>query len=203
MNGPWRSCCAGCVRTSPGWWSTRAHRSGGASDAYLRDHCPGYVATYCRPGQPLGVDVDGYRNEDLEQLSFADGSIDLHITQDVMEHVFDLDAASREIERTLVPGGLHIFTTPMVNGANPTFQRARRDPTGEIVHLAPPTYHGNPIDEAGSLVTFDFGFDLPIRIDGATGLTTTVYAIDNVEMGIRGEYLEVCVSAKDGTAAAG
>ena len=23
---------------------------------YLRDHCPGYVATYCRPGQPLGVD---------------------------------------------------------------------------------------------------------------------------------------------------
>jgi 2-polyprenyl-3-methyl-5-hydroxy-6-metoxy-1,4-benzoquinol methylase len=35
------------------------------------------------------------------------------ITQDVMEHVFDPHHAFKEIARTLKPGGLHIFTTPI------------------------------------------------------------------------------------------
>ncbi len=173
--------------SSPEWRGT---------SVYLRDHCHHYIPSYCRPDQPLGAEIGGYRNEDLEALTFDDCSIDLHISQDVLEHVFDLEAAQREIERTLKPGGFHIFTTPLVNRSSPTFRRARRGADGDVLHLAEPVYHGNPIDEAGSLVTFDFGFDLPRLIDRSTGLATTVYVIDNIEFGIRAEYIEVCVSAK-------
>ena len=150
---------------------------------HLRDSCPHYIPSYCWPGEPLGAQVEGYRNEDLERLTFADASIDVHVTQDVLEHVFDLDRANQEIERTLRPGGVHVFTTPLVNGAQPTFRRARRNDRGEVEHLAPPAVHGNPIDESGSLVTFDFGFDLPRLIGQATQLTTTVYRIDNADLG--------------------
>jgi hypothetical protein len=91
----------------------------------------------------------------------------------------------------------------MVNKSRPTSRRALLDAEGEIVHLAEPAFHGNPIDADGSLVTYDFGFDLPRLIDRATGLTTTVYEIDDVNLGIRAEYIEVGVSAKaDATGAA-
>jgi hypothetical protein len=31
---------------------------------------------------------------------------------------------------------------------------------GEIVHLSPPVYHGNPINPNGSLVFYDHGLDI-------------------------------------------
>jgi hypothetical protein len=38
---------------------------------------------------------------------------------------------------------------------------AERLSDGSIRHLTEPSYHGNPIDERGSLVTFLWGYDLP------------------------------------------
>ena len=49
--------------------------------------------------------VQGVRCENLEELTFPDESIDLHISQDVMEHVFQPKRAFAEIARTLRPGG--------------------------------------------------------------------------------------------------
>src|SRR3990172_8694418 len=50
--------------------------------------------------QAVGGIIQGYRNENLENLTFESNSIDLHISQDVFEHIVDPEKAFREIERT-------------------------------------------------------------------------------------------------------
>jgi hypothetical protein len=67
---------------------------------------------------------------------------------------------------------------------------------GRVDHLAPPVFHGNPIDESGSLVTFDFGYDLVERVDAAAPFRTTVWIVDDLWQGIRAEYNEVLVSRR-------
>src|SRR5262249_30892300 len=55
---------------------------------------------------PWGAERNGIRNEDLTRLTFADGSFDLVVTNDVLEHVPAYAKAYRELFRVLAPGGL-------------------------------------------------------------------------------------------------
>ena len=186
----------------PHWSSAAIHESSpatrGTSPRLARD-CSGYVASQYDPALPWGQEsADGtYRSEDLERQTFPDATFDLVITQDVFEHIFDIDAAFREIARTLRPGGAHIFTTPLVNGPRPTEAWARRHEDGSIEHLEEPEYHGNPMDQdGGSLVTWHFGYDLADRIRDACGLDTTIVLLDDLGRGLRAEFLEVMVTTK-------
>jgi len=97
------------------------------------------------------------RCESLETLTFPDRSFDLMITQDVMEHIPDPDRAFQEIARVLKPGGAHIFTVPLVRKGEPSRRRAVFHPDGQIEHILPPEYHGNPVDGSGSLLVMDWG----------------------------------------------
>jgi 2-polyprenyl-6-hydroxyphenyl methylase/3-demethylubiquinone-9 3-methyltransferase len=47
----------------------------------------------------------------LERLPFADGSFDVVVAADVLEHVPDLPAAVAELARVLAPGGSFVFDT--------------------------------------------------------------------------------------------
>ena len=183
----------------PGWKDMAIHESSPAqrgASARLRAECRGYVPSHYFEGVKAGAIHQGYRCENLESLTFADQTFDLHVSQDVLEHLFDPEAALREIARTLKPGGAHVFTVPLVRKHEPTRRRALRNRSG-IKHLFPAEYHGNPIDEKGSLVTFDYGFDIAELIQRATGMTTTIVYIDDLSRGIRAEYIEVCVSRKN------
>jgi len=161
-----------------------------------------YISSQLFPNVALGEMVDGVRCENLERLTFADDSIDLHITQDVLEHVLHPSLAFREIARTLKPGGAHIFTVPIPNESKPSKVRARIDERGEILHLAEPVYHGNPVSEKGALVTVDWGFDICQHIFAACGLFTHLICIDDETRGIKGELLHVLVTLKPGAAVA-
>lgn len=86
--------------------------------------------------------MNGVRREDLENQSFEDESFDLHVTQDVFEHLFNPAAAFREIARTLRPGGAHIFTTPIVRNNEPTRFCAQLSAEGAVIHLSEPEYTG-------------------------------------------------------------
>ncbi|MEM7356882.1 MAG: class I SAM-dependent methyltransferase [Acidobacteriota bacterium] len=164
----------------------------------LQSNCPHYVATQFDPALARGVHDEkrGFRNEDLEQQTFADASFDLVVTQDVFEHLFDPSRAFAEVARTLKPGGAHIFTTPLVNKQRPSERCSERLPDDTIRHLKPPEYHGNPIDDSGSLVTFNWGYDIAHRIYQDSRLVTSIVHLDNLELGIRAEYIEVLVSMK-------
>jgi len=84
----------------PNWQKGAIHESSpGARGASVRlaKECPNYIPSQFFCGVQGGTEVDGVRCENLEKLSFPNDSIDLHVTQDVFEHVFDPEAAFREI----------------------------------------------------------------------------------------------------------
>jgi hypothetical protein len=92
----------------PNWKDLAIHESspsGGGASALIRRHCAHYIASQYYPMHPPGSIVGEYRNEDLERQTYADGSFDVVITQDVMEHIYDPSSAFREIARTLRPVG--------------------------------------------------------------------------------------------------
>ena len=57
-------------------------------------------------------------------------------------------------------------------------------------------YQGNPIDQSGSLVTVDWGYDIVDRIKASSGLATEIYLLDADHLGIRAELLEILVTRK-------
>lgn len=183
----------------PDWPGMVIHESSPAprgASARLANECQHYVPSQYFPDAQPGSRVEDVRCENLEAMTFEDESIGLHITQDVMEHVFHPSEVFREIARTLKPGGAHIFTVPLVRKHHPSVLRARIAPAGEIVHLKPPEYHGNPISDEGSLVTVDWGFDISRHIFEATGLFTHMLWMDDLARGIRADLIEVLVTLK-------
>jgi SAM-dependent methyltransferase len=167
--------------------------SGPSFEKFCRE-CREYLPTYFWPAVTPGSLINGYRCENLEALTFPDASFDLVITQDVMEHVLNPDKAFSEIACTLKPGGAHVFTVPWY-APKPTYIRAAAIGEG-IEYYAKKDYHGNPIDEGGALVVTEWGTDLPKFIFKNSGLITTVFNTQDLNMGLVGEFLEVFVSRK-------
>jgi SAM-dependent methyltransferase len=154
-------------------------RESGARDVYLYEQItpfwewaeralPGAVGSeYLGPDVAPGAVVKGVRHEDALALTIADDSLDLIVSNDVFEHVPDIDAALAEAARVLRAGGRMLFSVPFHSDRELTTQRAKLE-AGELIELAPPEHHGNPVDpERGSLVFFDYGWDLLDRCRAA------------------------------------
>ncbi|MFQ5446737.1 MAG: class I SAM-dependent methyltransferase, partial [Saprospiraceae bacterium] len=94
----------------------------GDYDAMIARHC----------GQLTGCDINendiafaralnahisnlGYQIEDALNLSFDEGTFDLLISVDVMEHVGQPERMTEEIARVLKPGGLAFITFPQLH----------------------------------------------------------------------------------------
>jgi hypothetical protein len=97
--------------------------------------------------------------EDLQNLTFLSDCFHVVTTNEVLEHVPSIDAALREIHRVLRPGGWHIGTAPFAMGQQDSILKAKIE-DGQVVHLMEPEYHGNPVDERGSLVFEIPGWDI-------------------------------------------
>jgi SAM-dependent methyltransferase len=169
---------------------------GRGTSAKLSQECPNYSASHYFEHVPFGQKDDriGYRCETLESLTFKDNSFDLFVTQDVMEHIFNPDLAFKEICRVLKPGGAHIFTVPIINKHKKSEVWASQNQHGETVFHGPEEYHGNPIDEKGSLVTMHWGYDIVAYISEATGMSSTILTIDDLSQGIKAELIDVVTS---------
>lgn len=178
-------------RLFPKWPALAIHESspgGRGASVRIASEANGYIPSQYFPDESPGSVIRGFRNENLEALTFDDAILDLHITQDVMEHVFDPYLVFREIA--------HVFTVPIVLEGQSSRRRAERLPDGSINYLLPAQYHGNPVDDQGSLVTIDWGDDICQAIAHASGMTTEVYVIDDLSRGIRAKYIKVFVSRK-------
>ena len=73
------------------------------------------------------------RHEDVTKLSFEDESLDLYISNDVLEHVFDYKAAFKEAYRVLAPGGKFLFHAPFHCHNEKTEIRAKLDGGGDNI----------------------------------------------------------------------
>jgi SAM-dependent methyltransferase len=184
-------------RFYPHWRESTIHESspGGPLSEFLKKSCSNYSCSHCYDNVPRGAYFNGFRSEDLSAMTFADESLDMFVTSDVFEHVLEPVSAFKEIARVLRPGGAHIFTMPWYGQIDQSVQRAAVE-NGKIIHLLEPMYHGNPISEEGSLVTYDWGKDFCDVIFMASRMTTTIYLERNVDLGLDAEFLEVFVSRK-------
>lgn len=185
-------------RFFPRYRIMKIHESspGGPASDKLQKECPDYTPTHLYPDLRPGEYKNGIRCENLEEMTFEDNSFDLMITQDVLEHILNPDRAFREIGRILKPGGAHVFTVPMYRRKK-TLVRAIETDRG-IEYMEEKKYHGNPIDEKGSLVTREWGEDIVGYIKEKSGLNTTVHRIVDRKLGLDGEFLEVFISTKKG-----
>jgi len=129
---------------------------------WAQNHCAEHTLTgseYLGPGHASGTHIEGIRHEDIENMSFASSSLDLIVSNDVFEHVPNYLKALAECSRVLKPGGMLIATIPFHSNSPESVVRAQFK-EGNIEHLLPAQYHGNPVSQEGSLVFTDFGWDL-------------------------------------------
>lgn len=185
----------------PNWRTLRIHESSPADRGIskkIRQESSTYLATQFYPKQERGSIIGAYRNENLENQTFEDGIFDLVLSLDVMEHVFDPAKAYREISRTLSKRGYYIHTFPIRKWqTDPFIMRASLDEENKVKFLVePPEYHGNPIDESGSLVTIDYGYDIARQISEWSGFDVRISRFWDKSHGIFGEYTEVVICRK-------
>lgn len=185
-------------RLFPNWKELSIHESSpgsaGASAVLSRD-CVSYVGTQFFAEVQGGSLVDGTRCENLEATTFPDNSLDLIVTQDVLEHVNYPDRVFRDCFRTLKQGGAHVFTVPTYKHLVNTQRKALYTSEG-IEYLSEPEYHLNPVSAEGSLVTFHYGYDLPEKIREWSGLDVEVFRFCDAYHGLLGEHLETYVAWK-------
>jgi hypothetical protein len=63
-----------------------------------------------------------------------------------------------------------------------------------LEYLEPVEVHGDPVCADGAIVTFDWGQDLPARVEAAAGMSTAVLRLESRAHGVIGEFREVFVS---------
>lgn len=186
-------------RRFPDWRKLAIHESSPGSRGIspkLKRECADYIETQYFRDEPLGKLVNGFRNENLEAQTFADESFDIVVTLDVMEHVNEPGDVLCEIARTLKPGGSYVFTTPTYKERLTSERRARYDSKGTVEQFGEAEYHGNPISDAGSLVTFHYGYDFAELITKWSGMDVEVVRFHDHLHGIIGEFTEVYVVTK-------
>jgi SAM-dependent methyltransferase len=178
------------------WRSLTIHESSPEErgiSSKLKREADDLVRSQFYPDVPLGEMHKGFRNEDLQRLTFADNTFDLVITLDVFEHIPLPQMAMKEIWRTLKVGGAMLCTWPVRKGqVEPMKYRARLRADGTFEHLLPPEIHGNPVDPGGgALVTVDYGYDIHQLIEWTAPFDVRVYRFADRTHGVLGEYLEV------------
>ncbi|WP_454862471.1 class I SAM-dependent methyltransferase [Paraburkholderia fungorum] len=177
-------------------WTGRVIHESSPSNARFQELCDRYSHSQFIPDRELGSAIeDGGTCQNLENLTFADNSFDVFITQDVLEHVFDPRRAVNEVMRVLKPGGWHIFTTPRHPHLSKTVTRARLK-DGRVVHVRKPEYHGNPVGDGKVLVTFEWGRDFEKVLRGWTGFPVITRDEVDQSRGIDGANFEVFAMQK-------
>jgi ubiquinone/menaquinone biosynthesis C-methylase UbiE len=96
------------IGAGTGYFTLNLLRAGVIEEAVATDISPGMLATLRRSARELGERVETAAVEATE-LPFADGEFDLVFGHAVLHHLPDLDAAFREFQRVLRPGGVLAF----------------------------------------------------------------------------------------------
>lgn len=156
-----------------------------------------YTASHYFADLARGASRDGYRNEDLQNLTFADESFDVIVSLDVMEHIPDPVAAVKEIWRVLKFGGAMICTFPIERTLiDATNFRVKVADDGSLEYIKDPVYHGNPVSAEGALVTVDYGYDIHKALAEWAAFDVRIYRFDDKTHGILGAYTEVIFCRK-------
>lgn len=165
-------------------WFARNYRNVVGSE-YLADKIPF--------GQ---MDERGLRNETLTDLTLLDNQVNFILSFDVCEHIPDYKTAFRECLRCLAPGGTLLFTVPFSRDSDKHIVRARMSAAGEIEHILPPEYHGDPLNTSGTLCFYHFGWDLLRELRSMGFESAIAYLYWSHELGYLGHEQIVFLARK-------
>ncbi|MEO7801343.1 MAG: class I SAM-dependent methyltransferase, partial [Ginsengibacter sp.] len=158
-------------------------------------HINNYVCSeYFGPVDIIGKELNGILNIDLREIPFKENNFDFVITTEVFEHVPEPYKGFEEIHRVLKKGGSHIFTVPY-KGHGKDEVKAIIGEDGEIIHLAPPEYHGDPIRGEGILVYTIFAEEMQEKLK-EMGFNVKVNHTRNPIWGILGDNNYVFIATK-------
>ena len=125
----------------------------------LRNHFHNFTGSEYLPAISDRMKMPNTRHEDVQNLSFADASIDAYVSCEVMEHIPSVRDALCEAARVLRNGGILLATFPFRTVEKDTLVKAVME-NGQIRLVMEPEYHGNPVNSKGSLVYSIPGWDI-------------------------------------------
>lgn len=101
--------------------------------------------------------LKGIGSEDMTDLSYKSNSFDLVLHSEVVEHINDTKKALAECKRILIPGGICLFTTPLIINRKTKRKAVIDEKMKTIKYYGTPSYHGS--GEEDNLVFWEFGGD--------------------------------------------
>ena len=159
----------------------------------LRSIFPKFVGSEFTLSEQQKRDLYPVLHQDLTKLDLPDDTFDIVSTNEVLEHVHNLDVGLSELARVLRVGGWHIGTHPF-RFVSPDSDVRARIQNGSIVHLKEKEIHGNPMDpEGGSLVFETPGWDIIERAKKAGFSRAFMRFISSERYGILSENMGVFV----------
>jgi len=144
---------------------------------------------------PEGLNNTGVRNEDLCSLSFPDKSFDILISLDVFEHIPDYPAAFSECARVLKRGGKMMWSVPFLPSSANNKIRAQFV-NGQIEHILPPQYHGDPLSDKGVLCYQYFGWEMLNQMIEAGFKDAYALCFHSIEFGYLGGNQFIFIARK-------
>jgi SAM-dependent methyltransferase len=150
----------------------------------LRGRYPKFLGSEYSDREEIRRELFPIPIKDLTALDLPSGAFDFVTSNEVLEHVPDLDAALREMCRILKPGGQHIGTCPFIfNSETSDLRTVLRD--GKLVHLKPAEMHGDPVNPTGGSLVFETpAWDILDRAKAAGFSSAYMRFIHSVPMGI-------------------
>ena len=182
----------------PNWKNLKTIEFAPCND-YLKNRIKNYTGSQYYPDDKFGSIVEGFNNQDAENMTFPADSYDLVVHLDIMEHLFNPDRAIQEMLRVVRPGGHIVFSVPIKKDIETSLVRAKLKENGEIDYLLDPEYHGNPVSDEGSLVTWDYGNDFCNLLEEwgkAYNVKIELLNKEDINQGIEGEYLDCILISK-------
>ncbi|MEA5004633.1 MAG: methyltransferase domain-containing protein [Christensenella sp.] len=130
---------------------------------------------------------------DIDRFQDAKKQYDIIITQEILNQIYDYEQVFQQIAGQLKPGGAHIFTLPLVRKNHKSHNSIKRM-NGEIFYWTGDEYMKGepPLD----MRAWEWGYDIVDRIFRTSGLFTKILTLDNLEFGVRAEYIDVMISMK-------
>lgn len=144
---------------------------------------------------PGELNENGVRNENLCSLSFPDDSFDILISLDVFEHIPDYELAFQECARVVKPGGKMMWSVPFVTEFPENEIRAKIQ-DGNINHILPPEYHGDPLSNEGVLCFQHFGWEMLEQVKNAGFKDAYAMCYHSIEFGYLGGVQLMFVATK-------